>query len=320
MLLSKENIINSLFICDNDGFITNAIQFFYYLGHTSSKNIEEIYNNPRYGMLEEVAHDIKFTTDENTDVAKIIGFAKLFKINSNEFDNANSLPIKYYAINIIGIESNRMKIARSIHKLLARGMDAYSIILFKWYNHIMLSATCLSENNKKIVISSDWLSQDSDDRLINSLFIENLSMKKSDEFLADFAFSIAPQYYSHPTESYDRYYSVNNIEEFFMDGNLDREELHNYVGNVLNKAVTLYGDDYVEYKDSITVSKDVNTINLDDELALIAIDGDFGILEEEYLEDTSIEEYKNDSIDKNSFDMAMLKDKSRLLDYLDDDY
>ena len=103
-----------------------------------------------------------------------------------------------------------------------------------------------------------------------------------------------------------------------MDGNLDREELHDYVGNVLNKAVAFYRDDYVEYRDSIIVSKDANSINLDDELALIALDEDLGFIDENYMEETYDEDLESDSIDKDGFDMTMLKDKSRLLDYLDD--
>lgn len=315
MLLSKDVIINNVFISDRNNFLCSVMALFKSLGHTERIAPEEEYDDARFGVLQEQHRAFTFTKDENVDLAKMEMFGRLFTVEKKLFNDFRSAPVSYYAVQIRGVASNRMKIARNIHHMIARRMDNHSVILFKWFDHIMISTTCSKEEDNKIIISSEWMNRHSEDKIMRALSIENISLNSSKEFVTDIAYAIAPDYYSHPTKSYDKYYAVNNINDFYCDGLIDRENMKNYVRNTINKPINIYCDDYVDYEKLEKESSFDDVLNFEDELAMIVLQE-----EEELVEDLFEESYKeeaSDSEDRGDYDFSILTDRDKLIAYID---
>ena len=240
-------------------FYTYAMELLFRTGHVATLNPEFINHSPEQFAYFDNKSDIAFSHEQRTLFRTINNISRLFTANGCAF----------FSINLITSKSDRSQVAHDIHMMFHPIVQAEgTICLFRFDDEIMLSFTGFGLH----CVLSDWYSMvDSNEALLKKLDIANISISRGVDYFLDIVYFLARQYYLSGQPPVLELLPFNFISRMGIE-NVDREEVNQYVHDQINSPQIEYGDDYVDYDDSLQA---LNTdIGADLDLMLLEMDDD----------------------------------------------
>ena len=215
---------------------------------------------------------------------------------------------------------DRSQAAHDIHTLLHPGTGAKgTVCIFKCDDEVVLSIMGFGLK----CILSDWYPIDDDfDELLDRLHVVNMSLDRDMDYFSDMVYSLARDYYFAPKSPV--VYDLIPIDLFAGKSHedIDRDELNQIVNDELQRISLKYGDDYVEYDDSIPLQK--SEINAELDMMLLEIDdvdkelGDpFDEEDGEADDEMFDEEYEKDEYEFEDIDPEIFKDPTLMVKFLE---
>lgn len=252
----------------NERFYDEVLNLLRFAGHTNATM--PIYINHTFKQV------VYFDTNKllSTDAAlsgldiTAINISHLFNLGNELFESEfPDKKIGYYSVEIVSSIEDRSQAAYDIHRLLHPTFDeSDTVMIFCHNDKFMLSIT---KSNEDIVLS-DWYDRYSDvDKIAEMIDISDFSFDSISDFISEFIYKIARNYYLYPTptglEIYDYLpvYQSNIIFETW-----EKDEIKEFVYDLMNKSQSEYGYDYVA---PCNIS-DVNYNRIYDELETLSLD------------------------------------------------
>lgn len=202
-----------------------------------------------------------------------ISLSRKQRLMLKNFDNVSRLfsvnGCCFFSINLLTIRKERSQMAHDIHTMLHPIVDSDgTICLFLHDEEIMLSFMGYGCR----CILSNWHSiKDEYGCLSNLLDIANFSIEKGSEYFADMVYSLARCYYLYTQPSIYEILPIDFISNAGIDG-IDREALDQYIESQTTAIQRAYGDDYVEYDETVHAEK--SSIEDDLDMMLLEMDED----------------------------------------------
>lgn len=155
--------------------------------------------------------------------------------------------IAFFAVDLLETGTGRTDSAYGFHKLIARCVNDYSVVLFRADNSIMLSFQLSSSDGQADIILSDWFSEDDPYYCqFDSMHIAGADLSSPDAVVGFFAHAVARSYYVNPISAYEARYGIVLC---YRNENLRTiEDLRGAVDEVLEAPQRFYGCDYMEPK------------------------------------------------------------------------
>jgi hypothetical protein len=244
---------NKLFIAPN--FHGEVLVFFQFVGHTSAVVPLIVAKDILHCIYSDFNFNVYFEKNERYAFSCIESLSHLFTIKSDMFYDKIYPHIRYYAISLNTIKSERTVTANIILNAFARNTSDYLVIMFRNENMCMLSFA--KKTNSCIVFFSDWFDGASVFDIARRSDIVNLSLQNSEAYFLDFVYMTARSYYTNPLSKdyvYSEWSALNEDEEY------DRPSRSDYIAKVKYGFVRKYGDDYIE----IPKYEDYKTDNIGD--------------------------------------------------------
>ena len=145
-------------------------------------------------------------------------------------------------------------------------------------------------------ILSDWYPMfDPYDMLLHRLDIINMSIKSGREYFDDLVYNLAREYYIVGTNVSAFTVLPRNVISQLERDEISREDLDEMVRDEMFAAYRQYGDDYVEYDESIPIKSDDISSDLDLLLLDMDMEGDDNPFGEE-IEENDIDSDEEDSL------------------------
>lgn len=292
-----------------ESFYIYAMELFSKAGHDVASNPEFINHSPEQFIYFDNNFDVSLSRDQRALFKEFNNISRLFSINDCAFFSLNLLT------------DNRSQIAHDIHTMIHPliRMEG-SVCLFRHGDEVMLSFMGFGYH----CILSDWyLMEDDYDQLSEQLDAANMTIERSADYFADMIYSLARKYYLYGQPSTYEMIPINFIYSAEMDG-IDQNELDRLIQYGLAAPQREYGDDYIEYDESIVVRRtdfsrelDLMLLEMDDEN-----DNPFGediepddIDDEFFDEDADGEEW--DEYEFDNVDPEIFRDPILMVKWLD---
>lgn len=248
-------------------FYDEALNLLRLAGHTST--IAPIYINHTFKQTVYFDTNKTLSTDAALSGLDItaINISHLFNLGNDLFESELQDKIGYYSVEIVSSLEDRSQAAYDIHRLLHPTFEESStVMLFCHNDKFMLS---IAKSDEDIVLS-DWYDRYLDSgKVAEMIDISEFSFDSAADFICEFIYKIARDYYLHTTptglEIYDYlpvYQSYEILETW------GKEKIKEFVDNLMNKSQAEYGYDYVA---PCNIS-DVNYNRIYDELETLSLD------------------------------------------------
>lgn len=286
---------------DGESFYMYAMELFSKAGHVFTSVPEIINHSPEQFIYFDNKSDIALSWDQRSMFREWNNISRLFSYNGCVF----------VSLNLLTTRRERSHVAHNIHTMIHPiiGADG-TIFLFRYDDEVMLSFMGFGCR----CILSDWYSAE-DEQFLELLDIANMSIDRSTDYFTDMIHTLARSYYLYGQPSTYEILPIDFISNL-ETGEFDKEVLDKFIEYVLAEPQREYGDDYVEYDDSVTVIGEDVSAELD--LMLLEMDDEndnpFGeeieseddrLGEDEFFiddaEDTEMDEYEFDDIDPEIF-------------------
>lgn len=250
-----------------EGFCYEALNLLRLARHTST--IAPIYINHTFKQVVYFDTNKTLSTDAALSGLDItaINISHLFNLGNELFESELGDKIGYYSVEIVSNLEGRSQAAYDIHRLLHATFGESNTVMFFCHNDkFMLS---IAKSNEDIILS-DWYDRYSDaDKVAEMIDISEFSFASTSDFISEFIYKIARNYYLHPAptglEIYD-YLPVYQPDGIFETWGKD--EIKEFVDDLMNKSQVEYGYDYIA---PCTIS-DVNYNFIYDELETLSLD------------------------------------------------
>lgn len=301
----------SYYSFEEERFFEYAIELFSKAGHAVTANPEFVNHSAEQFVYFDCKQAVSLSRTQRESLHSFCNVSRLFTFNNCVF----------FSIVLLTRRKDRSQAAHDIHTLLHPGTGARgSVCIFKCDDEVMLSFMGFGLK----CILSDWYPIDDDfDELLDRLHIVNMSLDRDTDYFSDLIYSLARSYYfatKDPTV-----YELIPIDFFSGKSreDIDRDELNQIVIDELQRVRFEYGDDYVEYDDSMS-SPQESGINADLDMMLLEMDDAEKELEDPFEEgvdesDDEIfdEEYELDEYEFGDMDPEIFKDPSLMVKFLE---
>ena len=266
---------------------TYAMGLFFKAGHVATLKPEYINHSPEQFMYFDNRTDVVLTREQRGMFKAFNNVSRLFTVNQCAF----------FSINLLTTKTNRSQAAHDIHTMIHPIIKANgTICLFRCDDEVMLTF----EGYGYRCFLSDWYPMEDDlDHLLERLDISNMSIDSGADYFLDIVFSLARNYYLYSSPSIYEILPIDFISSAGVDG-IDREAIDEYVQYVLMTPLREYGDDYIEYDESITTKTRSMDVDLDLMLLEMANEDDNPFGDELESEDDSYGEDEYDDYDNSS--------------------
>ena len=294
-------------------FYKYAMDLFLKSGHTATSEPEYINHSAEQFIF----------FDNNSDAALSNEQRKLIKVFNNVSHLFTVNKCSFFSINLLTHKKNRSQVAHDIHSLIHYLIKADgTICLFRYEDEVMLTFKGFGSR----CFLSDWYPiEDEYDCLLGRLDIANLSINRAVEYFTDMVYSLARSYYLYKQPLIHEIIPLNYKSAAGADS-VDWEELDKYVESILATPLCVYGDDYVEYNESVEYSDS----NISEELSLMLLDIDeehtnpFGeeiepegnTLDEDDTYENDTEEFDHDQYEYESINQEIFNDPTLLVKLL----
>lgn len=241
-------------------FYEYAMELFYKAGHVTTQNPEFInHSSERFAYFDN-SSDASYTREQRTLLRAIKNVSRLFSAKGCVFFSAN----------LVTTKKNRSNIAHDFHRMIHPIVQAKgTIFLFRFEDEIMFSF----EGFGMKVVLSEWYSiNNSEEILIEKLDIANISTNRGTDYFLDMVYMLARAYYLCTQPTVFELLPINYISRLDIDGD-SREEIDQYVRDQMSAVWREYGDDYVDYDETLW-PQEVDNISEELDLMLLEMDED----------------------------------------------
>lgn len=245
-------------IFNEDDFIKGAAVFFQYLQYIEQGKVVSYSKDVDRWVYHLLGYDVYLSKEELAAIKQIKLAGEISSVCISDTEK-----IRLFTIELQPWVS-RSQVAHTIHKLFAKGIENYSVILFgqkKEENRECL----LSIDVGDTIILSDWFSAESDVTPLLSINGSYLSSLSAKDFQLDLSYEIGRSYYRAPdTPAIIRYelLQYNSRAYVLTNGEYDWQQLHDDVDDLYIGPLRTYGDDYIEPPSKEI--KDDEDISIDD--------------------------------------------------------
>ena len=301
----------------NPNFQDNVMSFFRAVGHietTTPLVVAEDILNCIYTEFKFKAH---FDKEERLAFSCIEGLSYLFTLDNDVFYTPHSTQVRYYAVSLNSIKSDRTILSNAILNAFAKNTADYVVVMFRHENECLLSFA--KKTIGCVTFFSDWFDYSSISSIMQKSSIANLSLQNSRAFFLDFVYMMAREYYIHPNSR-----DLVHSERYFLnEDDYSRPEWEDYAQELMYGHVYAYGDDYIEPPNNADYQKDnIDESDFDFDLFELELDemiaAGLGIEDDEYdfgEEDFFFEE--SERIDISHIPPEILNDPVELLRWLE---
>jgi hypothetical protein len=267
---------------NGERFYLYAMELFFRAGHVfTSEPIYANHSSEQFIYFDNKS-DVSFSPDQRSMLSAFNNISRLFSVNGCTF----------FSINLLTLKHERSQIAHDIHTMIHAIIGSNgTICLFRHDEEIMLSFIGYGCR----CILSDWYQMEDDyDHLLERLDIANISIEQGVDYFSDIVYILARSYYQYSQPSTYDILPINFISNAEITG-IDKEELDRYIENELAAPQRKYGDDYVEYDESVVFRE----ANFNVELDLMLLEMDY---ENDNPFDEEIESKNEDLYEDNLFE------------------
>jgi len=228
-------------------------------GHVATLKPEFINHSPEQFAYFDNKPDVALSREQRNLFNAFNNISRLFSVNRCVF----------FSINLLLSNGKRSRVAHDIHTMIHPITEADgTICLFQYDDEIMLSFAGFGIR----CILSDWYPMvDDNETLLTKVDIANMSIKRSVDYFRDMVYMLARYYYLSGQPSTYELLPIYFIANAGLD-EVGRERINQYVQDQINAPRHDYGDDYVEYDESvqprnIDIGADLNLmlLEMDDE-------------------------------------------------------
>lgn len=262
---------------EGEAFYQYAMSLFLKAGHVSTSTPEYCNHSAEQFVYFDNTSDAILTQRERGNLKFFNNVSRLFTVNDCAF----------FSINLSVSRSERSELAHSIHTMIHPLVDTSgTICLFRFDGEIMLSFVGFGLR----CILSDWFPMyDPHDELLRRIDVVNISINNDRDYFCDFVFAIARDYYTfNQSNSIFTVIPIDSLTKLDRD-ELAREEIDQMIQDEMQSVISRYGDDYVEYDETITVRKP----NIDSSLDMLLLEMDTE-LDNPFGEDIENDDESND--------------------------
>ena len=296
---------------EGDRFFEYALELFWKAGHAVTKNPVYRNHSPERLVYFDFKQVVSLSKDQRNLLRQFSNISRLFSFNKCTF----------FSIVLLTSKWERSQAAHDIHTLLHHGTGARgTVCIFKCDDEVMLSFMGFGLK----CLLSDWYPIDDDfDELLDRLHVVNMSLDRDIDYFFDMVYSLARGYYfaaKDPVvyELIPADFCVGKTHE-----EMDRDELNQIVNEELRRIQLEYGDDYVEYDDTIIPLQN-SEINAELDMMLLEMDDvdeelgnpfdeETGESEDEMFdEESEMDEYEFEDLDPEIF-----KDPTLMVKFLE---
>lgn len=244
---------------DGEDFYKCAMELFSEAGHVFTSVPEFINHSPEQFVYFDNKSDVSLSRDQRALFGTFNNVSLLFSANGCSF----------FSINLLTTKSERSQAAHDIHTMIHPfvGNDG-TICLFGLNDEVMLSFMGFGCR----CILSDWYPvEDSNNRLLERLSIANMSIERNVDYFTDMVYILARNYYLYGRSSTYEILPIDFISNAELVG-VGKEELDRFIVYALAESQREYGDDYVEYDESLSIKEENISAELD--LMLLEMDAE----------------------------------------------
>jgi len=310
-------LYDSIGLFINPNFQDDVMSYFRAVGHIENTTPLVVAEDILHCIYTELNFKAHFDKEERLAFSCIEELSHLFTLDNDVFNTPHSAQVRYYAVSLNSIKSDRTTIANVILNAFAKNTSDYIVIMFRH------DSKCLLSFAKKtigcVTFFSDWFDYSSISNILQKSSIANLSLQNSGEFFLDFAYMMAREYYTHPKSKdliHSEWYLLN-------DDDYSRLAWNDYAQELMFGHIHDYGDDYIEPPNNADYQKDnfdesdfdfdLLELELDEMIAagLDIEDDEYGVEEEDFFFDES------EQIDISHIPSEILSDPVKLLKWLE---
>lgn len=298
---------------DGESFYLYAMELFSETGHVFTSIPEFSNHSPEEFVYLDNKSETSLSREQRLMFRAFNNVSRLFSVNGCVF----------FSINLLTTKDERSQAAHDIHTMLYPFVSSEgTICLFRYDEEVMLSFIGFGHR----CILSDWYPMEDDYAHLSGLLdITNFSLDRGTDYFADMIHFLARSYYLYGQPSTYEILPIDFISGAGLEG-IDREALDQYIEDQLTAPQRKYGDDYVEYDESVYTKKD----NIGEELDFIFLDiddeDDNPFSEEIELDDKALdeddllgkntEETIKDEYEFNDVDPEIFRDPTRMVKWL----
>lgn len=243
---------------EGESFYQFAMALFMEAGHVFTSTPE--YHNhsaERFAYFDNKT-DASFSPMERALLKRFNNVSRLFTVNECVF----------LSVNLLTVRSERSVLAHKVHVMLHPIVETKgTICIFRFEDEVMLSFMGFGYH----CILSDWYPMfDPYDKLLHRLDIINMSINSAHEYFDDLIYSLAREYYKvGENTSAFTLLPIDALTRLERD-EIGRDDLNEIIREEMSAANKQYGDDYIDYDESVPVGS--NDISSDLDLMLLDMD------------------------------------------------
>jgi len=301
-------------------FQLGAMSFFKATGHTGASCPLIEAENILYCIYNDFMFASYFDKKEREAFGDIDTLSHMFTVGNETFSKSTDSSLRYYAISLNVIKSERGIVADTILMSFAKSTADFIVIMFQHDRECMLSFA--KKTKGCLTFYSDWFNKSKFNEVASNANIANLSLQNSTEFFLDFVYMTARTYYTHPLSldfAHAEWYSLRaDIEEI--------PNWNNFATEFLCAPIYEYGDDYIEPPNREDYSVDTFE-GSDFELDLIELEAELEMRSEDLAEeDNDYDEHDREfydefydnlqHIDADEIPDEILSDPVKLLEWI----
>lgn len=279
---------------DGEVFYKCAMELFSEAGHVFTSVPEFINHSPEQFVYFDNKSDVSLSKDQRALFRTFNNVSLLFSVNGCSF----------FSINLMTAKSERSQAAHDIHTMIHPfvGNDG-TICLFRFDDEVMLSFIGFGCR----CILSDWYPvEGSNNQLLERLSIANMSIERNVDYFTDMVYTLARNYYLYGRASTYGILPIDFITNAEMVG-ASKEELDRFIAYALAESQREYGDDYVEYDESLSIKEENISAELD--LMLLEMDDEndnpFGEeieSDDDYLDDDEFFDENAEAVEQDAYE------------------
>ena len=240
-----------------ENLYTYAMDLFSRAGHVATSEPEFINHSPEQFSYFDNKSDVAFTREQRGLFKDFNNISRLFSVNRCVF----------FSIDLLSSRVKRSQMAHDIHTMIHPVVEAEgTVCLFRNDDEVLLSFLGFGLQ----CILSDWYPMvDDNETLLEKVDIVNISINRNADYFLDMVYMVARPYYLYEQPPTYALFPLSFKNGTSLD-ELDREEINQFVQDQLDAPMRDYGDDYVDYDDSMHTRR----IDIGAELNLMLLEMD----------------------------------------------